>query len=72
MRIFVRVKPNAKREGVERVDDAHYIVRANAPAKEGRANKRVEGLLADHFGVSRMSIWLVSGASSREKTFEIR
>lgn len=72
MKIFVSVKPNAKREGVERIDEHHVVVRANAPAKEGKANKRVEELLAEHFGVPKMSVWLVKGATSREKVFEIK
>ncbi|KKT90931.1 MAG: hypothetical protein UW92_C0022G0012 [Candidatus Jorgensenbacteria bacterium GW2011_GWA2_45_13] len=61
MKIFVSVKPNARREEVQKVDDAHFVVRANAPAKEGRANKRVEELLAEYFDVPKMSVWLVGG-----------
>ena len=72
MRIFVSVKPNAKREGVEKIDDAHFFVRANAPAREGKANKRVEELLAEHFRVPKMSVWLVAGRASKEKVFEIK
>lgn len=71
VKIFVSVKPNAKREGVEKIDDTHFIVRANAPAKEGKANKRVEELLAAHLDVPKMSVWLVAGRTSKEKVFEI-
>ena len=72
MKIFVSVKPNARREEVQKVDDAHFVVRANAPAKEGRANKRVEELLAEYFDVPKMSVWLVGGRTSKEKTFDIK
>ena len=72
MKIFVSVKPNARREEVQKVDDAHFVVRANAPAKEGRANKRVEELLAEYFDVPKMSVWLVGGRTSKEKTFDLK
>jgi len=72
MRIFVSVKPDSKRESVKRVDESHFVVRANAPAREGKANKRVEELLAEYFDVPKMSVWLVKGATSREKVFEIK
>ena len=72
MKIFVSVKPNARREEVQKVDDAHFVVRANAPAKEGKANKRVEELLAEYFDVPKMSVWLVGGRTSKEKTFDIK
>jgi len=72
MKIFVSVKPNARREEVQKVDDAHFVVRANAPAKEGKANRRVEELLAEYFDVPKMSVWLVGGRTSKEKTFDIK
>ncbi|MEW6617614.1 MAG: DUF167 domain-containing protein [Patescibacteria group bacterium] len=72
MKIFVTVKPNSKREGVEKIDETHVVVRANAPAKEGKANKRVEELLAEYLGIAKSRIWLVSGATAHEKIFEIR
>ncbi len=71
MRIFVLVKPNSKREGVEKIDEIHFVVRANAPAKEGKANKRVEELLAEHFDISKSSVFLIQGHTSKEKVFEI-
>lgn len=72
MKIFVSVKPNARREEVQKVDDTHFVVRANAPAREGRANKRVEELLAEYFDVPKMSVWLIGGRTSKEKIFEIK
>lgn len=71
MKIFVSVKPNSKHENVKKLDDTHFVVRANAPAKEGKANKRVEELIAEHFGISKSRIFLAQGATSREKVFEI-
>lgn len=72
MKISVTVKPNSRKEGIEKQDDGSYIVRANAPATEGRANERVIELLAKHFGVSKSRIDLNSGARSKKKIFSIR
>ena len=71
MKIYVLVKPNSKREGVEKIDDLHFIVRANAPAKEGKANRRVVELLSEYLGISKSGITLMGGNTSREKIFDI-
>jgi hypothetical protein len=71
MRIFVSVKANAKREKVEKLDENHYKVSVNAPPKEGKANKAVVDALAEHLGISKINIALLSGATSKEKIFEI-
>lgn len=34
MKIFVSVKPNSKRQGVEKVDNTHFVVPANAPKSD--------------------------------------
>ena len=71
VKIFVTVKPNSKRESVEKIDETHFVVRANAPAKEGKANKRVEELIAEYLDVSKSSVFLIQGHTSKEKIFEI-
>ncbi len=71
MRIFVFVKSNSKREGVEKIDNIHFVVRANAPAKEGKANRRVVEILSEYLGVSKSGIALAGGSTSREKIFDI-
>ena len=54
MRIFVRVKPGAKVDKVEKVDETHYNVWVKSPAKEGKANESVIELLADFFQPSKI------------------
>lgn len=43
----------------------------NVEAKEGKANLAVQKLLASHFGIAKMRVRLVRGATSRLKTYEI-
>lgn len=71
MRITVQVKPNSKKESVEKLDDGSYVVRANAPPVDGKANERVVELLAEYFDVSKRSVNLVSGTTSKRKIFKI-
>ncbi len=71
MKIQVVVKPNSRKELVEKLDESHFVVRANAPAKEGKANRRVIELLSGYFNISKSRIGLVSGSTSKEKIFDI-
>lgn len=71
MKIYVLVRPNSRKESVEKIDEKNFIVRANAPAKEGKANKRVIELLSEHMRISKGNIALIGGATSREKIFDI-
>ncbi len=71
MRIFVKVKPNAKAERVSRLDENHFSISVKESPKEGRANTAVVRALAAELGVAPSHIALVSGAASREKAFEV-
>ncbi|HUZ93187.1 MAG TPA: DUF167 domain-containing protein [Candidatus Paceibacterota bacterium] len=71
MKIFVKVKPNAKEERVLKIDDAHFSVAVKEPAKEGRANWAVERTLAKYFNVPISCVQIVSGHASRTKVVEI-
>lgn len=70
--IFVKAKPNAKKESIEKIDDTHFLLSVKEPAKEGRANEAVVKILAEYFDVPVSRIHLVSGFSSRQKKFEIQ
>jgi len=71
MRIKIIVKPNAKREAIEKTADGDYRVFVKAPAREGRANEAVIKVLAAHFKVPRSSIEILTGLSSKAKWVEI-
>ncbi|MEM2727054.1 MAG: DUF167 domain-containing protein [Archaeoglobaceae archaeon] len=70
MRISVRVKPNAKKSGVEKVGE-EYVVFVKAPPVEGRANAELIEVLADHFKVPKSKIRIVSGGRTKKKIVEI-
>ena len=70
--IRVHVTANAKEARVTKVDEASFEVRVDEKASEGRANKRLVEILAEHFEVPKSRISIVRGAKSRDKTVEVR
>ena len=71
MKIFVKAKPNAKREHVEKVDATHFVVQVKEAPIQGRANRAIRDALAEYFKIAPSRIKIVSGSSSKQKTFEI-
>ena len=72
MRIRLRVTPRSSRVELTGPDaDGLWHARVSAPPAEGSANKALIELLSDHFHVPTSRIALVSGGSSRLKTFEV-
>ncbi len=59
MTIRVRVFPRAKKPRIE-------------SGQQGRANKRLIEVLADHFGVKKRQIDIIRGETHREKIIRIR
>jgi len=71
MKISVRVKPNAKQEKIEQVNEGHFLVWVKEKPQEGKANKAVIKALSEYFEVPQSRIVLLKGQSSKEKIFKI-
>jgi len=71
MRIEVRVQPRSSKEEVADLGGDRYKVYMHEPAVEGKANKRLIEMLAEHFGAKKSGIRIVSGLKSRNKVAEI-
>jgi len=63
--------PNAKKERVTKLADLRFEIRVKEPAERNLANHRVRELLADHFGVTKGDVQLVTGHHSRVKMFDV-
>ena len=70
-KLKVRVIPNARKTEFTGYRNDELVLRLNAPALEGKANKAAMEFIAGHFGVSRSRVTLVAGEKSRHKIFEI-
>lgn len=71
MKIFVKAKPGAREEKVEKIDENNFAVSVKEPPVQGRANAAIARALAEHFKVGSSQVRLLSGFSSRQKVFEI-
>lgn len=72
VRIRVWVQPGAKRTEVVGMHGDALKLRVAAPPEKGRANEAAGAALADLLGVRASDVTLVSGTTSRSKTFEVR
>jgi len=68
MKVFVKVKTEAKQEKVEKVDDSHFIVWVKERPEKGLANKAVLKALERFFEADAE---MVSGFKSRQKIIKI-
>jgi uncharacterized protein (TIGR00251 family) len=71
VRFAVRVQPRASRSEVVGVHGDALRIRLSAPPVDGAANEQLVIFLADIFAVSRRSVRILAGESSRSKLVEI-
>ncbi|OGZ60650.1 MAG: hypothetical protein A2932_00435 [Candidatus Spechtbacteria bacterium RIFCSPLOWO2_01_FULL_46_10] len=71
MKISVKVVSGAKKERIEKMDGGTFKIYVSAPAKEGKANKRLVELLADYFNVAKSAIRIKHGTRGPVKIIEI-
>ena len=67
----LRVHPNASRNEVTGFTDGVLQVRVAAPPVKGKANKELTDFLSKALGVSKCSITIVKGHTSRNKVIAI-
>lgn len=71
MKIFVKAKPGAREELVERVDENNFIVSVTAPPVKGLANQAIVKVVAEYFKIAPSRVRIVAGFTSRQKVLEI-
>ncbi|MCV7067028.1 DUF167 domain-containing protein [Mycolicibacterium houstonense] len=70
--VVVRVKPGSRKGPLVEVDDDGALtIYVQERAVDGKANDAVTKLLAQHLGVPRSRVELISGATARLKRFRI-
>lgn len=72
LKISVKAKPSAGEAYVKELDETSYEVAVKEPPVQGRANAAIIAALAEHFGVSRSQVTIISGWTSRSKVVEVR
>jgi len=72
MNIFVKVKPKAREEKVEKLDNTYYVIYTKELPEQGKANRGVVRLLSKYFSISQSKIMIISGQKSRTKIVDIK
>ncbi|TSC67730.1 MAG: hypothetical protein G01um101466_652 [Parcubacteria group bacterium Gr01-1014_66] len=71
MKIFVTLKPNSRKEVIERIDATHFKIHTKSPPREGRANAMAIHALAYYLDIPKSRIKICAGAKLKQKILEI-
>ncbi len=71
VRVAVRVMPRSPRTAIEGVRDGRLVIRVTAPPVDDAANEAVVAAIADALDISKRSVRIAAGATSRNKSVEI-
>jgi uncharacterized protein len=69
--IQIKVKPNARQSALTQLADGSWVAQVKAPATEGRANRELIALVADHFQCVKAAVSIKTGSSKRLKMVRI-
>lgn len=71
VRIACRVQPRASKQGIRGMHGSAVKISLNTPPVDGKANAALCAFLADILDVSKSSVSLHSGQTSRDKVVEV-
>jgi uncharacterized protein (TIGR00251 family) len=72
MIITAHVKPGARQNSLEWLDEDTVKISVTAAPEKGKANKAVIELLAEELGVAKSTIELIRGGTARMKQFKLK
>ncbi len=71
MILIVKVKPNARTSALSQLTDGSWLAQVKAPPIDGKANKEMIALVAEHFRCPKAQVSLERGASGRLKRVRV-
>jgi uncharacterized protein (TIGR00251 family) len=71
MVLQIKVKPNSRTSSLVQQPGGTWMARIKSPPVDGKANKELIALVADHFGCRKADVEIKSGASGRMKLVRI-
>jgi uncharacterized protein (TIGR00251 family) len=71
VRLEVYTQPRASKTELAGMHDGMVKIRVAAPAVENAANRALIEFIAQHLGIAKRCVHIVSGSSSRRKVLEI-
>ena len=67
----IKVTPRARASALSRAPDGTWIARVKSPPVDGKANKELVALVAEHFRCRKSAVSVKAGASGRTKLVTI-
>jgi uncharacterized protein (TIGR00251 family) len=71
MRFNLKVIPNASRSEIIVEKNGDLKIKVQAPPEDGKANKAVIKLLAQHFKIPKNRVKIIAGEKSHQKIIEV-
>lgn len=69
--LIVAVKPNARTASLAQLPDGTWVARLRSPPVDGKANRELITLIAEHFRCRKADVHITAGASARRKRITI-
>ena len=69
--IEIQVQPKASRDEIVGLQNGRVKVRVAAVPQDGKANERLREIIAEALGVSKSSVQIIRGETSRLKTIRV-
>jgi len=69
--IKVKVKPNGKKDYIEKLKEDEYFVETKAPAENNKANESVKNILSNYLKVEEKNIVIIKGHRLKSKVFKV-
>jgi uncharacterized protein (TIGR00251 family) len=67
----VKVKPNARISSLIQTPDGSWQASLKAPPVDGKANKELIALVAEHFNCRKTAVVIKAGATGRNKLVKV-
>jgi len=67
----VKVKPRAKVSSLDQSPDGTWVAKLKAPPVDGKANKELVALVAEHFHCRKAAVSIKAGAAARTKLVRV-
>ncbi|MDE2031272.1 MAG: DUF167 domain-containing protein [Patescibacteria group bacterium] len=71
MYIKVKVKTEARKEEIEKINEDHYNISVKEKAVRNLANNRICEIMASIFGVKREAVRIINGHQSPSKLISV-
>lgn len=67
----VKVKPRARISALMQLPDGTWVAKLKSPPVEGKANKELIALVAEHFGCQKGAVVIKTGTAGRTKLIRV-